>query len=310
MRNDTKINEISLGFHPPDVSTVRPILMVFDKNQFNECHLIVQKEMVLGRDKEADIEINDDTISRRHSMVRYENIDRPAEKPYCTLGDAGSRNGTYVNGEKVCEPVELKHGDRVFIGNTCLIFFLRTEVEIFSDQRLRLLATTDPLTGLMNRSYMAIQYDREFDRSRRYVRPLSLLMIDIDDFKKVNDTFGHPVGDEVLVQVGKILLASSRKHDIAARYGGEEFTLILPETPLYGSTIIAERLRNKISHTEFKIDNRVLKISISIGISEMNPVNPMGLETLIFQADQALLMAKKQGKNCLWVYDPNTGISE
>jgi diguanylate cyclase (GGDEF)-like protein len=161
---------------------------------------------------------------------------------------------------------------------------------------IRRLATTDGLTGLNNHRIFQQKLTGELKRSERHNAPLSLLLIDIDYFKKVNDTYGHPVGDLVLKGVSKILQRVLRDIDIAARYGGEEFVVILPGTDSIGAKNIAERLRKTIMAETFTSDGRNVKITTSIGIASV-PAEARTKEELIEKTDQALYHAKHNGRN-------------
>lgn len=299
--HDTLTNDLNPPSGGFDQSRLRPVLLIFDQNKLHEWYMIVRKDTRVGREQGVEIEVSDDTVSRIHARIHFENIDRPNEEPICVLQDNESRNGTFLNGKRTAAPTRLKNGDRVFIGNTCLAYFLRTELEINTDQKLRAMATTDALTGLMNRGYMAIQYQKEIDRARRYMRPLTVLMIDLDDFKKVNDTYGHHVGDEVLDQFAKLIVLKIRVHDSAARYGGEEFAVLLPETNAQGALVIAERLRKTIESSAFATKAATLHLTASIGLAEINLLVEESLEELIRRADMALLEAKRRGKNMVYV---------
>ena len=154
------------------------------------------------------------------------------------------------------------------------------------------IATRDELTGLYVRGIFDVSLERYIKESLRYKNQLSLMMIDIDDFKKINDTHGHLLGDKVLQQIGRIILANIRDSDLGARYGGEELAVILPQTDLEGAHTIAERIRTGVSDY-YKND---LKVTISIGISELKK----GADTsrvLIAHTDKALYAAKSTGKN-------------
>lgn len=304
--NETTFDDEDHGATDSGLAHLRPVLMIFDSNKLHEWYLIVQKQTSIGRDNDCDIPLNDETVSRRHAFINFDNIDRPNEDPTCSLTDGESRNGTYINGKRVSGTVKLRNGDRIFIGGVCLAYFVRTELEINSDQKLRSMATTDSLTGLINRGYMAIQFQREFDRSRRYTRPLSILMVDIDDFKKINDTYGHPVGDQVIEDLARILLGKTRIHDLCARYGGEEFAVMLPETTSQGALVIAERLRKTIANHDFNIGQSHIKLTTSIGIADFDPALHNRMEALLEHADQALLRAKRSGKNQVCVYGDET----
>jgi diguanylate cyclase (GGDEF)-like protein len=158
------------------------------------------------------------------------------------------------------------------------------------------MATTDGLTGLLNHRIFQEKMTDELKRSERYSTPVSLLLTDIDHFKKVNDTYGHPVGDIVLRGVAGILKREIRDIDIAARYGGEEFAVILPETDGAGAKIIAERLRNAIKAETFAAGAKTLRVSTSIGIATA-PSDARTKEELIEKADQALYHAKHHGRD-------------
>lgn len=162
--------------------------------------------------------------------------------------------------------------------------------------RLQELADTDGLTGLYNHRYFQLSMDREIRRARRYKRPLSVMLFDIDHFKKFNDTYGHPIGDAVLKEISKIATGALRNTDILARYGGEEFVVIMPETDKSGALAVAERTRRAIADHVFNFNNlEPLNVTVSVGVGEMPPAKTK--EDLIKQADDALYRAKETGRN-------------
>lgn len=168
-------------------------------------------------------------------------------------------------------------------------------------QRMERFATTDGLTGLNNHRHFQEQLAQEMERSKRYRRPLALLLMDIDHFKNFNDTYGHPVGDLVLKEISSCIQRSVRCNDIPARYGGEEFVVIIPETDEKGAQITAERIRSTIEqHTIISLD-RQLKVTVSIGCSAF-PENAPSQQVLIDTADKALYAAKKDGRNRVMLY--------
>jgi diguanylate cyclase (GGDEF)-like protein len=168
-------------------------------------------------------------------------------------------------------------------------------------QKMEMLATTDGLTLLYNHRTFQEQLAKEVERARRYKRPLSLLLMDIDHFKKFNDTYGHPVGDLVLKEIAICIKQSIRINDIPARYGGEEFAVIIPETSQEGAMIIAERIRRTVEqHTIISLDKR-LNVTISVGCSVM-PLHGSTPQTLIDSADKALYFSKENGRNRITLF--------
>jgi diguanylate cyclase (GGDEF)-like protein len=170
------------------------------------------------------------------------------------------------------------------------------------------MAIYDTLTGLYNRRYVEERLGIEADKSFKGPVPLSLVMVDIDHFKRVNDTFGHTEGDRVLREISSALKSSVRKKDIVARYGGEEFILILPETNLEESCVIAERIRRTVETTPFEVGNVRLSLTISLGISSFPDHHPESKEELVAMADQALYDAKRGGRNQVCVFRGETRL--
>jgi len=163
------------------------------------------------------------------------------------------------------------------------------------------LAITDGLTGLYTRRYFFERFEEELQRSKRHGFKFSFLMIDIDDFKVCNDTYGHLVGDAVLKEVSHIAKGSAREIDLTARYGGEEFSMILPETDRAGAMLVAERIRKRIAENTFKAYDEKLKVTVSIGLA-VYPDDSQEMSDLVERADRALYAAKSSGKNIVCEY--------
>jgi len=160
------------------------------------------------------------------------------------------------------------------------------------------LATTDSLTKLYNRNYFLSRFEEEFEKAVRYKNNISCVMIDIDHFKNVNDNYGHQRGDEVLLQLSDILKINSRNIDIVGRYGGEEFIIILPQTDSESAYKFSERLRRVIKSNEFEVNhNKIIKITISIGVSSFTQSKVKSYSDLIQLADNALYSAKRKGRD-------------
>ncbi len=166
-----------------------------------------------------------------------------------------------------------------------------------TNRRLELLSITDGLTKLYNHRHFQDQLARAFEESQRYERPLSLAIIDIDFFKRVNDTHGHAVGDEVLRELARVFHESIRSTDLAARYGGEEFAVMMPETNLEDGLVFAEKIRDMIERTPVRTQAGELKTTVSIGVATVPHSKLHSAKELIVAADKALYRAKRNGRN-------------
>jgi diguanylate cyclase (GGDEF)-like protein len=171
------------------------------------------------------------------------------------------------------------------------------------------LAITDSLTHIYNRRQFFELADQEFDRSRRYERPFSIIMFDIDLFKKVNDTFGHSVGDVVLQRIADICKGALRDVDIIARYGGEEFVILLPETTATEAQLMAERLRQLVARTTMEINSIKINITLSFGVVEVDQ-SIRNIEELLDRSDQALYYSKRSGRNCVSIWTPEMRLHD
>ena len=194
----------------------------------------------------------------------------------------------------------------VFFFGACFVWLtgtlsLPTARDLMRVSLLELETLRDPLTGVFNRRYLDRRLAEEVARASRYQLPLSILMLDIDHFKRVNDDYGHQTGDQMLVELGKIIARELRASDVFVRYGGEEFLVITPNTPLAIATDIAERLRKRIDSNRFELsgecnDTRCIKTSVSIGVATFG-VAAANAEQLIHVADRNLYGAKHAGRN-------------
>jgi diguanylate cyclase (GGDEF)-like protein len=178
---------------------------------------------------------------------------------------------------------------------------------LMQNRTLSEISARDSLTGLYNRWYVMEKIDSEMNRALRHGSPMSVLMLDLDHFKKVNDSFGHGVGDEVLKVVGQVLRESCRVYDVAGRYGGEEFCVVLPETRVGNTKQVAERIRSRLASTELPVGSSSITVTASIGVAGMDSVSDEGVVSaaaLLDRADRALYSAKHHGRNRVELWLP------
>jgi len=175
---------------------------------------------------------------------------------------------------------------------------LNAELEV-KNKRLEYLAACDSMTGLLNRREFERIVNHELSRMRRYEYNSCIIIVDIDFFKKINDEYGHPAGDELIKQFSFILKNELREFDIIGRWGGEEFIILLPDVSIYNGRKVAERLRQVIENNEFIISDNVVKITASFGVAELSYNEPEAFKKSYDRADKALYIAKKSGRNCV-----------
>jgi diguanylate cyclase (GGDEF)-like protein len=258
--------------------------------------------MIIGRGFGAEIRLADDLASREHA--RIECLWKPeTQTATYTIADLGSTNHTFVNTSLV-EAVELREGDKIQIGDTVLKFVLLDDIEAKFHEEIRNRISYDQLTGLLTKESLFLALGMELKRCLRFDQPLSVLMMDLDRFKSVNDTYGHLMGSHVLAEVGRLIRESIRAVDVAARYGGEEFVAYLSESAMLGAAQAAERIRRAIESHPFTRDGVTIQVTISIGVA-LCPEHGRDIETLVRRADRALYRAKETGRNrvCLETQD-------
>jgi diguanylate cyclase (GGDEF)-like protein len=233
------------------------------------------EELLTDAQRNSAVDL-DDYVNRRLEWVKSGD-----PKPM----DLRMANGTILR----CQLATLPEGGRM------LIYSDVTDI-VHAAEELERLATIDGMTGIFNRRHFLNLADREWTRGRRYGYPISFMMIDIDRFKSINDSYGHQVGDEVIIHLAKLATANKREADLLARVGGEEFALMLPETDLPGASVAAERLRCEVSQTPPPHTPEGLATTISVGVAastdEMDDVS-----ILMRAADDALYQAKRGGRD-------------
>lgn len=207
------------------------------------------------------------------------------------LMSKGILNGIIILGERIT------HKDFTESEKEYLLDIASLAGQAIHNASLYEMATTDMMTKLKIHHYFHTLLVEEVDRARRLSRPLSLIMADLDHFKVLNDTFGHQGGDMVLINVARIIRESIRQIDVASRYGGEEFSVILPGTEIHEALIVAERIRQHVEKSRVIYDEKELSVTISIGVTQFDPAQDTGKNTLIERADRALYISKRNGRN-------------
>jgi diguanylate cyclase (GGDEF)-like protein len=279
----------------------RASLIVLVGSNVGEMYRVEGEETVLGRGNNATVRLNDDGISRRHA--RLFQVGREV-----FIEDLQSSNGTTVNGEPVTTRRTLQDGDKIRLGSTTVLKFTYNSLDENFQQQMYDAALRDALTKAYNRKYFLDRLETELAYAKRHTAPLSALMMDLDFFKRVNDTFGHLAGDFVLSNFAKVVLGALRAEDVFARYGGEEFGLICRGVQLGNGGLLAERIRAIVEATAFEYEGRRIPVTVSIGVAAYPEVKAeTGLE-LIAAADEALYNAKRMGRNrvLLKYGDPNS----
>ena len=246
---------------------------------------------VIGRGDASQIRLDDDGVSRAHASVIK------LTPSTFQVEDRGSTNGTFVNGHKVSKQA-LKDGDRIALGGSTIAKFEYHDVlEARLKAELYQRATRDVLTGLGNRRLFFERLHEEFSYAQRHGAPLSLVMFDVDHFKRVNDTYGHGVGDQMLILIGKTLLDLCRNEDVCCRYGGEEFAIIARGLDKPQGVAMAQRVRVAIEAASVEIDAGTLSCTISAGVATFEGMGTDKPEELLAEADAFLYRAKEAGRN-------------
>jgi diguanylate cyclase (GGDEF)-like protein len=252
-------------------------------------YLLDKDVTTIGRGRDNDIVLPSDCVSRRHSRLER----RPDA---LHVVDLQSTNGTFVNDDSA--PVKdhaLARGDQLKIGDTIFKYLSGSDIEVQYHEIIFRMAVTDGLTNLANRKQLDTLLTEEIARARRHGRELSVLMLDIDHFKAINDTHGHLTGDSVLRGLAAILSKRLRPNDRLGRYGGEEFCAILPETPARNAGRIAEELRALVEAHAFVAEDSKVRVTISIGVGTLQ--EGMDVAALYRSADEMLYKAKRSGRN-------------
>jgi diguanylate cyclase (GGDEF)-like protein len=272
------------------VARDRAYLIVLAGSNVGEMYRLEEGETVLGRGQSVAVRLTDDGISRKHARI----VQHGGE---VIIEDLQSSNGTIVNGAPVTMQM-LKDGDKIRIGSTTILkFTYNDQLDESFQQQMYEAALRDGLTKAYNKKYFLDRLETEIAYARRHQANLSLLMMDVDHFKKVNDTYGHLAGDYVLAKLAKVANATVRTEDVFARYGGEEFGVICRGVSLQSAGVLGERLRVAVEATPFENEGQRMPVTISVGVAGYPDAPVETVPQLIAAADQALYEAKRAGRN-------------
>ncbi len=278
---------------PPKPRDDRPCatLTVLTGSDAGRLHIIDGDSAQLGRGVQADLRVTDNSVSRIHARVLREGGG-------WVLEDLRSQNGTFLRDERV-ERAELRPDATFRLGPRTAMRFGETTVSQARLQKTLFESSTrDALTGAFNRAYFDDRLRTEISFAVRHEKDVSLVIMDIDHFKPVNDRFGHPAGDEVLRQLSSTVQGLIRAEDVFCRYGGEEFALIVHGIPASGSIRLAERLRASVEAMVVTTDAGPLKVTVSIGVATLDCVDRSREgRRLVVAADERLYEAKREGRN-------------
>ncbi len=268
------------------------IVRVLAGPQTGLSRMLERGEVVVGRGQGCELMLGDSALSRRHCRIL-----RTSEG--VVIEDLGSSNGTLVDGERVTGRQPLAEGSRIQIGrHTVLGIAMQDVLEHAASRQLYEYSMCDPLTGIHNRRYFDQRMQEEFAYAVRHRTPITVMIIDLDYFKRINDTWGHPAGDRVLRHAADILQRCVRKEDVAARFGGEEFALLARIEVPEGARALGERARRRIERASVTVDGHMIQLTASIGIASLFRDREYGsVAELLAAADSALYRAKAGGRN-------------
>lgn len=285
----TQIGQVDRALIRAQSRRDRAYLIVLAGENLGQMFPVRDTETVIGRAADASVRLKDDGVSRRHAKILH-------SEGQVIVEDMKSANGTLLNGQRV-DRAQLQDGDKIQVGSTTILKFTYADrLEEDFQQKMYEAAIHDGLTRAYTKRYLLDRLPTEVAYARRHATPLSLLMMDVDHFKKINDMHGHLAGDYVLVMLAQLISSALRTEDIFARYGGEEFSILCRGATLDNAALLAERLRGRVAGAAFEHQGKRIPVTISIGVATY--VEQPDAETkLIAEADAALYQAKGAGRN-------------
>jgi diguanylate cyclase (GGDEF)-like protein len=278
---------------PAPTARNRGVLTVLSGPETGRVVPVSAKGVRLGRSEDCDLSFDDASLSRVHARVQR------LMGAQFFLSDERSTNGTFVNGTRLTRATELGDGDRIQLGTATLLrFAIVDEAEEAALVRVYQAGRIDGLTGIANRAAFDERLDKEVAFAVRHGSPLSVALFDVDHFKKINDTFGHPAGDEVLKSVAGVLSGAVRTEDVVARYGGEEFVVVMRELDVGAARSLADRLRESIAAHPVEAAGQTIRLTASAGVASLACCGPDASKAaIVAKADARLYQAKQGGRN-------------
>lgn len=289
---DWKSRKQSLRAHNPNRS-LPCLLMVYagtlDSHEVGCRYDLSSDELILGRSSDADIQIDRDSVSRRHARIAR------TEEGWA-VSDLQSTNGTYINDQPVREQV-LRDGDYLKIGNTIFRFVCGPNILAAVHEENYRIATMCALTQTCSRRYFVDLLEREMARARHYGRPLSIVGLDIDNLKQVNESFGHLTGDQVIQELARRTNARLDRFELLCRFEGSQFLLLLPEVEHEAARLRGEELRKAISAEPIRSEGDVIPVTLSGGIASLT--EEADAPAFVSTVQELIQKAKRAGKNQL-----------
>src|SRR4051794_36327540 len=311
---DSEKTEIRDPAEVPPLRERRPALIQLRGELMGVPIPLDRDNVVLGRAVEADVRVNDFRASRLHARISTER-DEVNDTSRYRITDLNSTNGTLVNGQAITEAL-LNEGDKITIGDHLFRFEMFDEIDREFQQHIHRLLAHDELTGLLTSKSFFSELRREAALAQEDSKPFCVLMMDIDYFKQVNDSYGHLVGSQTLEEIGGVIKSALRAGDVASRFGGEEFAAFLLDADYAQGLVAAERVRSAIEKHDFAAvrkgasgELKFHKITISIRVAAF-PDDARDPIELIELADSALYRAKRSGRNRICAYRPSLAATE
>lgn len=290
-KDNIKTSIINLKAAKEDPDRRQACFIVISGSSAGSMFKMTSREMLIGRSKDVDVCIEEEDVSRKHAQVEERSDGQ------IVITDLNSTNGTFVNGKKIEQHV-LNDGDRIQIASTTILkFSYQDSVEEHFQKGIFESATKDKLTKIYNRNFFTERFPQEFSYAVRHGKPFSVIIFDIDHFKKINDLFGHQAGDYVLSQLADVVSKLIRKENIFARFGGEEFVILSRDTLEEGAYALANNVREAVQSHEFRFGDKIIPVTVSVGAATYKEQNFKDHTKLFEVADAYLYKAKNKGRN-------------